>query len=484
MRLRRRVNQTSAENEAGLCRKWPKAHQMRRQVEFFRKLLRMTGDKLVVLLGGSRGKSHSLGIALSFGCGALLLSVSITASCKQSAQTSCIKVICGPIRHIVIIVKENHSFDNLFGRFPRADGTLKARRGNKTVSMPASPDSLRYDIPHDLKYSITDVDAGKMNRFYTQTNAFQKNMDVADSQYRKYQIPNYWKYAQTFGLADHFFASRMGSSFPNHLVTVSGQSMGAIDQPNSFMSWGCDAKPNVRVPVDDKGTIKRVSPCFNAKTLTDEANAAGVSWKYYAPPAGQAGYIWSTLDAVKHIRYSKQWATRVVNTNNFSQDIRSGHLPALSWLIAPFELSDHPPYSMCEGENWTVRNVNEVMKSRQWSSTVIILTWDDFGGFYDHVAPPRRGPYSLGIRVPTIVISPFSRAHYIDHQQLDFRSIVKYVEQQYRLPEKAEFNRHAVLSLRGMLNLKQDPLQALPLPTQSCSKGTHSNTEVPGHLSY
>src|SRR5581483_7705682 len=128
-------------------------------------------------------------------------------------------------------------------------------------------------------------------------------------------------------------------------------------------------------------------------------------------PFGQFGYVWNALDAVRNVRYSAEWKTNIYPESSFISDAEQGRLPAVTWLTPPTKQSDHPPFSMCAGENWTVRQINAVMGSSLWDSTAIVLLWDDFGGFYDHVAPPQTNPYELGPRVPMMVISPFSRAH-------------------------------------------------------------------------
>jgi phospholipase C len=385
-------------------------------------------------------------------------------------RQACSGLTCDPIKHVVLIVRENHSFDNLFGRFPNADGTKIGSRAGKKVRLNVTPDTLHVDLGHSSASATAAIDGGKMDDFFKIPNAIQKGTDVADSQYLHQQIPNYWAYASRFTLADHFFSTVLGSSFPNHLVTVAGQNIGVIDNPShlgALRSWGCDAGPGVSVDAYKGGKITGTYPCFTAKTLVDEANAKRVSWKYYAPPAGTFGYVWSTLDAFKQIRNSKQWRTNVVDPGQFDTDVKSGKLPALSWLTTDLSTSDHPPASICAGENWVVGRIDEVMRSPLWKSTVIVLTWDDFGGFYDHVAPPHTAPYELGPRVPTIVISPYSRAHVVFHQQLNFTSIVKYVEDQFALPHLATFSRN-VASIAGMLDFKQKPLAPLLLTGRKC----------------
>ncbi len=380
---------------------------------------------------------------------------------------------------MVILIKENHSFDNLFGRLRGADGTSTADVFGTMVRMPVTPDSLLYNIVHQPPQARIAVDGGKMDGFSKQPGALQHGKDVADTQFTRKQIPAYFAYAKYFGIADHFYSTILSSSFPNRFVLISGQSNHtlSISGVAPLMSWGCDAASSSYAQVDRNGTVANVRPCFNFQTLADEANAAGVSWKYYVPRPGHRGYIWSTFDAIKHIRYSSQWQTNVVPPSRFDADVKSGHLPAISWLSADLAFSEHPPASECAGENWTVQKLNELMRSPLWKHTVVILTWDDYGGFYDHVAPPVRDAYSLGPRVPAIVISPYARPHTIYHRRLDFRSIMKFVEDQYGLPQTMHYNR-GVRSLGPMLNLHQSPRPPLIEKKLSCPS---SNPGGPGY---
>lgn len=372
---------------------------------------------------------------------------------------------------MVFIIKENHTFDNLFGRFPGADGTRFAKQGNRTVRMDITPNQVRFDIDHVSNAPYFVMNGGRMNEFYDVAHAFQNGVDVADSQFERREIPAYWAYAAHYALADHFFSTIIGSSFPNHLVTVAGQSMDIVADPNhrpaKFWAWGCDSW-KVDVVQWVKGTQTGTErPCFNNQTIADEANAAHVSWRYYAAPAGNIGYIWSTLDAIRHIRYSKQWRTNVVNEARFPTDLAQGRLTAITWLTPAWKVSDHPPTNMCEGENWTVRMINAVMRSKFWSSTAIVLVWDDYGGFYDHVPPPRISQYSLGPRVPAIVISPYSRPHLIDHRRYDFRSVLTFIENEFDLPHTAAFNRN-VRSVVSMLDFRRHPNSPLLLRPRTC----------------
>jgi len=387
-----------------------------------------------------------------------------------------------PIKHIVIIVRENHSFDNLFGRFPGADGTQYAHVAAKLIKMGLTPDHLPQDLGHGGNSALNAVDGGRMDKFYQVVNAIQNGKDMADSQYDAAEIPDYWAYARHFALADHFFSTVLGSSFPNHLVTIAGSAFNTIDNPvmkrTVFRSWGCDAARSTKVETYVNGKTGWTVPCWNKKTIADEANRAHLSWKYYAPAPGTFGYIWSTYDEIRHIRYSNQWKTNVPLPTQFHEDVAHHKLPSVSWLTADLAKSDHPPASMCVGQNWVAKQINAVMRSPYWKSTAIVLTWDDFGGFYDHVPTPQHTNYLFGPRVPTIVISPYAKQHTIDHTQYDFRSVLKFVEDTFKLPHLTTYDR-SVHSLSHMFNFHQRAAKPLLLPRLQC--GADGPVQAPGN---
>ena len=385
-----------------------------------------------------------------------------------------------PIQHVVILIKENRSFDNYFGTFPGADGTTFGRRSDgRIVRLIHTPDHTLLDIAHQGDAARVAVANGRMDGFDLLPGALQDGQDVALSQLYEPDIPSYWAYARTFTLDDHFFSTINGPSFPNHLMLVAGSSHNTDDNPilNSYHSWGCDAGPFTRVEEADPvtGTRRMVAPCFDMVTLPDLLQNAGISWKYYAPAQYQSGYIWSSLDSIKHIRYSPLWQSTVPDTRQFVKDVEAGTLPQVSWLVMNEGVSEHPPHSACAGENWTVRELNALMRSPLWSSTVVFVTWDDFGGFYDHVPPPRLNYLAYGPRVPTIVISPYARPQYVDHRQYDFASILRYVEDKFRLPYLSEYD-HRARSIGGDLDFTQKPAAPLILPTRKCPPGAYART--------
>lgn len=409
--------------------------------------------------------------------GLALLNVSSLTSSSRPASAA-----APPIKHIIVMIRENRSFDNIFGQFPGAAGTTYAREGTKSVKMRISPDAVTSFINNGFLATKMAMNGGRMNRFYRLSSA---KFDVSDTQYTPKQVANYYKYAQNFGLADHFFSTIASASFPNHLALVAGSSQSVIDNPydnGHKNSWGCDAAPSVRVAVLKHGGTRFVRPCFTVQTLADEATAAGVSWRYYAAPRNQLGYVWSTLDSVKQIRDNPRvWSSSVVSPAQFDADVASGTLPSLTWLSPPFPQSEHPPYSECQGINWTTDRINAIMKSSLWPGTAIVVVWDDYGGFYDHVKPPRTNALGFGPRVPMLLISPFTKPHTIYRGALDYRSIVQFVESNFGLKHMAAFSRTAG-NLWPMLDLNQKPNPPLTLSDQTCPSNSTKKSVIKAAL--
>jgi phospholipase C len=371
----------------------------------------------------------------------------------EAAQGACRwSPSCLPIEHIVIMDKEDHTFDSLFGRFPGADGATTFRTADgRTHPLNHQPVQILRSLTKSAGDYRIAFDDGKLDGFSQISGAKQVNgftgtwEDMSDSQLYESDIPNYWTYARTYTLADRFFSSVVSNSFPNHLFTIAGQAANTDDIPTSLLAssyadrWGCDAPPGTlveqRLP---SGAYHYTFPCFDFATLGDRLTAHHLSWTYYAPSQDQPGYQWSAFDAIRHVRLGPAWNSHVRAYTKFMQDAAAGRLPAVSWLVEPEKYSDHPALgNICDGENWTVSQINAVMSNpEEWAHTAIILTWDDWGGFYDHVRPPRGfNPYLMdGLRVPAIVISPYARRGYIDHTTYTFSSILRLAETVFRLP--------------------------------------------------
>jgi len=378
------------------------------------------------------------------------------------------------IEHIVFIIKENRSFDTYFGTFPGADGAMTGRTSKgEVVPLTRTPDKLPFDLGHSWEDAIKAIDGSKMDGFDLVVNGNLDGAILPYTQMRESDIPNYFAYAHNFVLADRMFSSLQGPSFPNHLYTVAAQSGGAINNPKPREIWGCDADPDELVDVmDSKGEISKEPPCFDLPTLADRLEAAHISWKYYAPTRGQEGYLWSALDAIKHIRNSSLWTSKVVPDAQFAEDARNGRLPAVSWLVTG-ETSEHPPFSTCAGENWSVEQLNAVMEGPDWASTAVFITWDDFGGFYDHVSPPPVDKFGLGPRVPLLIISRYVRKGKVSHTQYEFSSFLAFVEKRFYLAPLTERDKKAN-DMLDSFDFTQTPLPPLVLKTRSCPLFTRS----------
>jgi phospholipase C len=344
------------------------------------------------------------------------------------------------IQHVVFLIKENRTFDTYFGTFPKADGATHGKISTgETIPLGPTPDQTPRDPAHTWLAAHWAIDGGKMDRF-DEIGSGNKNGDyLTYTQLQQSDIPNYFKYASTFTLADRMFSSIKSDSFPNHIYTVAASSGGVIDIPYSKITrqspWGCDADPTTTVAVmDDVGSIAKVFPCFDFYTMADSLENHHVSWKYYAPSKGERGYNFSVLDAINHIRNSYLWTEDVVPVTGFVNDAMRGGLPSVSWVVNGTPVDEHPPNSTCAGENWTVNQINAVMQGPDWDSTVIFLMWDDFGGFYDHVPPPTDDNFGLGPRVPLIIISPYAKPNHISHTQYEASSVLKFIEEKFNLP--------------------------------------------------
>jgi phospholipase C len=392
------------------------------------------------------------------------------------------------IKHIVFIVKENRTFDTLFGRFPGADGVTWGRTCNgKTLRLRRAPDRAWGPV-HSFDEGLRAIDGGRMDCF---DKLYEERNLASYVQYRRDQIPNYWAYARHFTLADHFFSSIYGPTGPEHLWTVAAQSNRFVDNERNYQGGAgrvreyCDDSKE-RAFAFKKMTRKQTDfaysleenrsligelvkrfwvtrwPCFNIAVLPDLLQQRGISWTYYR---GSNPWV-DPLREIRHIRYGSMWRHRV-SESQFIPDVTSGKLPAVSWLVPPVELSDHPPGSICEGENWTVRALNALQRTRQWSHTAVVLTWDDFGGFYDHVPPPHLDLYGLGPRVPAIIISPWVKPSYIERGTLEFSSVLKFIERVFDLPSLASRDRRAA-DMLDAFDFHQRPNPPLILPERSC----------------
>jgi phospholipase C len=377
------------------------------------------------------------------------------------------------IKHVVFIIMENRSFDNIFGRFPGADGAIVAHDAALgTFPLLHAPPYDWHDIDHEYQNALASVHGGKMDGFSGGGGADLNDGRMAFEQYDQADIPNLWRYASQFTLGDHMFSSTVGPTFPNHLYSVAAQAGNIVtNTQHAGQGWGCDSGTAAYVDrLTGKGTLVPTKPCFSFPSLADSMEQAHVPWAYYAASLPDPGYIFSALDAFRSVRAASLWTERVQDQRTFETDARSGDLPAFSWVTPSFLGSSHPPYAVCRGENWLVSKINAVMQGPDWDSTAIFVVWDDYGGFYDHVAPPRVDALGLGPRVPLLVISPYAKRGYVSHTVYSFESVLKTEEELSGL--KALTTRDAQAhDLLDSFDFSRPPASPLILQQRSCPTG-------------
>jgi phospholipase C len=420
-----------------------------------------------------------------------------------------------PIRHVVIIVKENHTFDNYFGSFPGAEGTLAADGTNQCPTVAGAvapctrpPDAPERDLCHSRDCALVDWNGGKMDG-WNHPGGGDAGDGMAYQQYTEADIPNYWQYARRFTLADHYFSNVLGPSFPGQLFHLAAQAGWAVANPPldlpgrvtinppSVMGphpyWGCDQWEGDTVDILAMGTTPaKVFPCFDIPSIPDIL-PAGVDWKFYGSNwDGLFTEIWSMFNAIKSVRNDPARWARVVHFDRLTADIQNHALPAVTWLVNQDEHSEHPNLvipvpvvpapplgGVCVGENWTVGFINQIMQSEYWADTAILVTMDDFGGWYDHVPPPRQyggdaaHPYGLGFRVPLIVISPYARPGFIFKEPAETASIARFIEKIFRSPGTLHDRDPAAQDaqandLLGAFDFNQTPLPPLLLQPRTC----------------
>lgn len=352
------------------------------------------------------------------------------------------------IKHVIWIIQENHSFDNYFGKFPGADGLppsvcLPVMPGSSKCVRPfhMPPDQPIVDLPHNWAGAHAAYDHGTMDGF-----VWAEGSIYTLGYFDRRDIPNYWQYARQFTLCDRFFSSINTGSFPNHVYTVAAQSGGVINNLHSI-------KEVEEVEDDPDG--------FSFATIVRLLGNKRISWKYYVetrpvPPGVNSGLIahlaypkpmiftlWNPLPAFNAVRTNPKAMSHLVSLNEYFQDIKSGTLPQVSWIIPDFQDSEHPPEPVSQGMWHVTKVINALMRSRYWKDSVVFLTWDDYGGLYDHVPPPVVDAFGYGPRVPMIVISPFAKRGYISHYTYDFTSVLKFIEERWGLPHLTPRDHHA-----------------------------------------
>ncbi|HEY6327592.1 MAG TPA: alkaline phosphatase family protein [Candidatus Cybelea sp.] len=395
----------------------------------------------------------------------LIGALALTAGCGQQpgAQTpfqppalqgaaSSLLLGNGKIKHVVIIFQENRTTDNLFQGLRGAD-TVRIGKNSHGQVVKLQPTSLTapYDISHKHNAFTTEYDDGKLDGFNNVVSLCKKGAHCPAPEVRAYayvprhEVRPYFTMAESYVFADHMFQTNQGPSLPAHQYILSGTSSIIEGSPlraaeNGYtadrkFTGGCDSPPGSHVLlIDPAGQEEQeVYPCFERQALIDLVESAkGLTWRYYQQHVGPG--LWSGPDAIKHIRNSPAYKTHVVGpSKRVLSDIAAGNLANVAWVIPSSKASDHAGQTDGSGPAWVASVVNAIGKSKYWDSTAIFVTWDDWGGWYDHVKPPQLNSYELGFRVPMIVISPYARVGYVSKKRHEFGSILKFTEEAFAL---------------------------------------------------
>ncbi len=370
-----------------------------------------------------------------------------------------------PIKHLVVLMQENHTFDNYFGTYPGANGIPA---GTEMPVDPSNP-AAGYIVPwHIGNATITDLshsastfrdqyDNGKMDGFVSALNSRNQDGKLTMGYYNEQDIPYYWNLADNFVLFDQFFSSAKDGSFANHMYWVAGIP-----------------------PVAPKG-VNLSDVLANIPTIFDRLQAAGVSWKFYVQNydptityrnEGASGnrasqVIWVPLLNFDRFIDDPNLSSHIVDLDQYYIDLHNDTLPSVAYIV-PSGASEHPPSSLASGQRFVKAIIQELMRSTAWDSSAFILAYDDWGGWYDHVTPTQVDQYGYGPRVPVILVSPYAKAGYIDHTVLDFTSVLKFIEQNWNISPLAARDGNAN-NFSSAFDFNQSPRLPIFLPLSRLS---------------
>jgi phospholipase C len=464
-----------------------------------------------VSVSGAAAGSSTLTVSTTANTAGGTYAISVTGSDAASLAPSngaqaLSLVAAAVIQRIVVIFQENRTPDNLFQDpvLYKTEGADIAQSGlnslQQTITLSpidlgtAGSNPQNYDLSHANGAFVSMYDGGKMDGADLIPCSPAVNCP-ANPQFmyvKQADVAPYFALAEQYTFGDAMFQTNQGPSFPAHQFIISGTSaptatstLFASENPNPGPNAGCIAVPTETVTmIDPTGSETNFAPeypCFEHPTLTDFLDNKGVTWRYYAPNAGS---IWTGPDAIEHICQQQtvngvltcmgpDWVNNVVIPEwHVLEDIANGQLAQVSWIIPDGAHSDHPNGNKGSGPSWVASIVNAIGNSPYWANTAIIITWDDWGGWYDHVAPKVVNDgvswgsgYVYGFRVPLIVVGPYAKAAYISHTTHDFGSILKYIETTFNLPSLGYADAPAD-DLSDCFNLTQSPIvfQTIPAP--------------------
>ncbi len=385
----------------------------------------------------------------------------------------------GKITHIVYIVQENRSFDNLFHNYPGADTVSSGKNSHgQTIVLHPVGLSAHYDIDHSAEamFAACNAPPGDLPGTHCRMNGFDREQyynahGILHPQYTYTpagESKPYFAMAREGALADHMFQSQIDESFVAHQYIIAAQAQWAVNLPSSFY-WGCEVSDNRVGTITAQRTFGlSISACFNYTTLGDELDHAHRTWRFYASRYGSAssgdGGTWSSYQAIDHIYNGPDWTQDVISPNwRFITDVRAGKLANFTWITPVCDDSDHVNCPGGYGPSWVAALVNTVGESKFWNSTAIFIQWDDWGGLYDHVAPPYMNRDSLGFRVPLVMLSPYIRRGHISHVRFETASVLRFAEDLWGLPQMAPADRRAYSPAKDNFDFTQKPLPFIPI---------------------
>jgi phospholipase C len=393
-------------------------------------------------------------------------------SLRNLAQTG-----AGKITHVVYIVQENRSFDDLFQGYPGADTVSSGKNSKgKTIALTSTSLASEYEIDHSAQSMFAACNGtGKLPGTDCRMDGFDRELAYGGPANPQYvYVPHkeskpYFDMAHEGVLADRMFQSQLDESFVAHQYVIAAQAASSVNLP--FGQWGCGGGDTDRVGTvteDRNPKGPQQTPCYDYETLGDELDAAGVSWRFYtskySAPSSDGGSYWSGYQAIKHIYYGPDWLKDVITPQNrFITDVRAGKLANFTWITPQCFDSDHVNCGGGDGPSWVAALVNTVGKSKFWNSTAIFVQWDDWGGLYDHVPPPFRDYDGLGFRVPLLILSPYAKENHVSHVQYETASVLRFAEDLWGLGQLAAADKRATSPAGDCLDFTQGPQRFVPI---------------------
>jgi phospholipase C len=385
----------------------------------------------------------------------------------------------GRLAHIVFIVQENRSFNNLFFGYPGAYSVSKGRdSAGRTVAL--APVGLRdqYTIDHSSTAMYAACDGtGELPGTKCRMDGFDNEWSSGGPRRVKHPqyvyVPAkdskpYFDMAHEWVLADRTFTSQLDESFSAHQYVIAAQAESSVDLP--YGPWGCEPGPSdtVNTLAADRTYGAQEMPCFDYQTLGDELDNAGFSWRFYTSldgsPSSGFGAVWSAYQAVKHIYRGPDWKRNVITPQKqFLRDVPAGKLANFTWITPMCANSDHVNCGGGYGPSWVATLINTIGRSKFWDSTAIFVIWDDWGGLYDPVAPPYKDYDGLGFRVPLLVISPYAKHDYVSHVQYETASVLRFAEDLFGLGRLAAADGRAASPAADCFDFTKSPRRFVPI---------------------